>query len=188
MANNTEQKIIQDTIKSFFKEFNTQTINNTLESNNAFLEKISEYFTDKLNPNSENSYNNQAKKVDSVSDVKKTTYYNIKTIYDKFCGLNSEPSNTDYVVQKIEDLNKTNIESFNKNLFYNLKFSDDECFGASENIKYDLYQIFQIVDRGNNDIGTKVLADLSYLYENLYADFNSQPIAGQPNQMQLLII
>ena len=182
MANNTEQKIIQDTIKSFFKEFNTQTINNTLESNNAFLEKISEYFTDKLNPNSENSYNNQAKKVDSVSDVKKTTYYNIKTIYDKFCGLNSEPSNTDYIVQKIEDLNKANIESFNKNLFYNLKFSDDECFGASENIKYDLYQIFQIVDRGNNDIGTKVLADLAYLYENLYADFNSQPIAGQPNQ------
>lgn len=180
-----EQKdldIIKNTTNKFFKEFNTQTINNTLESNNAFLEKISEYFTDKLNPNSENSYNNQAKKVDSVSDVKKTTYYNIKTIYDKFCGLNSEPSNTDYVVQKIEDLNKTNIESFNKNLFYNLKFSDDECFGASENIKYDLYQIFQIVDRGNNDIGTKVLADLAYLYENLYADFNSQPIAGQPNQ------
>lgn len=175
-------KTIKDTCNKFFKEFNKQTINNTLESNNAFLEKISEYFTDKLNPNSENSFNTQNKNDKSASDIKKTTYYNIKTLYDKFCGLNSESSNTSYIVQKIEDLNKISIENFNKNLFYNLKFSDDECFGAKENIEYDLYQIFQIVDRGNNDIGTKVLADLAYLYENLYAEFDSQPIAGQPDQ------
>jgi hypothetical protein len=51
MANSTEQKIIQDTIKSFFNDFNKQTINITLESNNALLEKISAYFVDRLNPN-----------------------------------------------------------------------------------------------------------------------------------------
>ena len=45
-----------------------------------------------------------------------------------------------------------------------------------------MYQIFQIVDRGNNDIGTNVLADLGYLYDNLYAEFDSQPIAGQPDK------
>jgi hypothetical protein len=186
MANNTEQKIIQDTIKSFFNDFNKQTINITLESNNALLEKISAYFVDRLNPNSENSFNKKTAVDELTSDIKKTTYYNIKNIYDKICGVNDEQSTGDYLIQKIEDLNKINVETLNKQrLFYNLKFSSEECFGEGENqniVDYDLYQIFQIVDRGNNDIGTKVLADLGYLYDNLYAEFDSQPIAGQPDK------
>ena len=186
MANNTEQKIIQDTIKSFFNDFNKQTINITLESNNALLEKISAYFVDRLNPNSENSFNKKTAVDELTSDIKKTTYYNIKTIYDKVCGVNDKQSTGDYLIQKIEDLNKINIETLGKQrLFYNLKFSSEECFseGTNQNIiDYDLYQIFQIVDRGNNDIGTKVLADLGYLYDNLYAEFDSQPIAGQPDK------
>jgi hypothetical protein len=192
MANSTEQKIIQDTIKSFFNDFNKQTINITLESNNALLEKISAYFVDRLNPNSENSFNKKTTVDELTSDIKKTTYYNIKTIYDKICGVNDEQSTTvndekpTKLIEKIEDLNKINIENLSKQrLFYNLKFSSEECFGEGENqniVDYDLYQIFQIVDRGNNDIGTKVLADLGYLYENLYAEFDSQPIAGQPDK------
>jgi hypothetical protein len=186
MANNTEQKIIQDTIKSFFNDFNKQTINITLESNNALLEKISAYFVDRLNPNSENSFNKKTTVDELTSDIKKTTYYNIKNIYDKICGVNDEQSTGDYLIQKIEDLNKINVETLGKQrLFYNLKFSSEECFGEGENqniVDYDLYQIFQIVDRGNNDIGTKVLADLGYLYDNLYAEFDSQPIAGQPDK------
>ena len=181
-----ELEIIKKTSGVFFNDFNKQTINITLESNNALLEKISAYFVDKLNPNSENSFNKKTTVDELTSDVKKTTYYNIKTIYDKVCGLNDEKSTGDYLIQKIEDLNKINVETLGKqSLFYNLKFPSEECFSEGENqniIDYDLYQIFQIVDRGNNDIGTNVLADLGYLYDNLYAEFDSQPIAGQPDK------
>ena len=181
-----ELEIIKKTSGVFFNDFNKQTINITLESNNALLEKISAYFVDKLNPNSENSFNKKTTVDELTSDVKKTTYYNIKTIYDKVCGLNDEKSTGDYLIQKIEDLNKINVETLGKqSLFYNLKFPSEECFSVGENqniIDYDLYQIFQIVDRGNNDIGTNVLADLGYLYDNLYAEFDSQPIAGQPDK------
>ena len=47
---------------------------------------------------------------------------------------------------------------------------------GSSNSFYDMYNIFQVVDRGNNDIGTKVLANLATLYKNLYADFTKESI------------
>jgi hypothetical protein len=179
--------IIKNTIKSFFNDFNKQTIDATLASSNTLLQKINEYYLDKLNPNSDNAYVKQKSTDDLVVDIKKTTYYNIKTIYDKVCGLKEDESKplSENRIKNIEDLNKLNITSLRNDLklFYNLSFSKEEGYKAEMNntieSTYDLYQVFQVLDRGNNDIGTKVLADLGYLYDNLYAEFTSKPIIGQ---------
>jgi LAS superfamily LD-carboxypeptidase LdcB len=188
MANQTEKNTIQNTVKSFFNDFNKQTIDATLGSSNTLLQKINEYYLDKLNPNSDNAYVKQKSTDDLVVDIKKTTYYNIKTIYDKVCGLKEDESKplSENRIKNIEDLNKLNITSLRNDLklFYNLSFSKEEGYKAemdnnTTGSTYDLYQVFQVLDRGNNDIGTKVLADLGYLYDNLYAEFTSKPITGQ---------
>jgi hypothetical protein len=179
--------IIKNTIKSFFNDFNKQTIDATLASSNTLLQKINEYYLDKLNPNSDNAYVKQKSTDDLVVDIKKTTYYNIKTIYDKVCGLKEDESKplSENRIKNIEDLNKLNITSLRNDLklFYNLSFSKEDGYKAEMNntneSTYDLYQVFQVLDRGNNDIGTKVLADLGYLYDNLYAEFTSKPVIGQ---------
>jgi hypothetical protein len=73
MANQTEKNTIQNTVKSFFNDFNKQTIDATLGSSNTLLQKINEYYLDKLNPNSDNAYVKQKSTDDLVVDIKKTT-------------------------------------------------------------------------------------------------------------------
>lgn len=159
----------------YFKDIVEQTITNGYKGFASYLESISSYFESKTNPNSDNSYINQGDEKETEDDLKKNTYYNIKTLYDRFASFNPRVNTKLYNINTIDDLKKLDIESILKEgLFYNFRFTSEECYGDQEEpqMLYDLYQIFQIVDRGNNDIGTKVLADLGFIHQNYYDEFN----------------
>ena len=157
--------------KLFFSDFVKSTIDGTLIGMDGFLSGINNYYADKTNPLSTESYLS-GKKDELYNDLKKDTYYNIKSIYEKVSGL-APTSLTDYVVpniQKLTELENVNIKDLK--LFYNFKFDQESCLGESnKDNSFNLYQIFQVVDRGNNNIGSRTLGDLTFLYNNLYTDF-----------------
>lgn len=163
------------TNKKFFQDFVTTTINSNLTGINSFLDGVSEYYKLKTDPNSEQSYINKQAYENYEADIKKTTYYNIKSLYDRVGGGSRENKGVPfYAVSKIKDLNTLEFDSLKDiQLFYNNTLTDDECFTGVSTKSYDLYQIFSVVDRGNNDIGTRVLANLAFIYENYYTNFKA---------------
>lgn len=173
----------------FFKTFVEETVDNNLKGINTFLGEVSTYFTNKTNPESENSYINKSTYY-GIDDIKKSTYYNIKHLHDTISGVNRSKTTKDpnskinMAIDSLEKLSKIGREAYsNIDLFYNYNFKTDNCYGdMGEKLSYDLYQIFQVVDRGNNDIGKKVLVNLGYFYDNLYAEFTSNDIIGQNNK------
>ena len=171
------------TNKKFFQDFVTTTINSNLTGINSFLDVVSEHFALKTDPNSDQSYVNKAKFENFEADIKKTTYYNIKSLYDRVGGgsRNNKASTPVSAVSKIKDLNDLEFDNLKDiSLFYNnvLTTDDQNCFAGTNAKSYDLYQIFSVVDRGNNDIGTKVLANLAYINQNYYTDFKIKENEG----------
>jgi hypothetical protein len=76
------------------------------------------------------------------------------------------------VDKKLNDLELINLKDLK--LFYNYKLDQSDCLNENSDNMFDLYEIFQIIDRGNNDIGTNVLADITALNRNLYTDFSNE--------------
>jgi len=169
------------TNKKFFQDFVTTTINSNLTGINSFLDGVSEYYKQKTDPNSPESYINKSSYENFEADIKKTTYYNIKSLYDRVGGGSRDKGSVPvHAVSKVKDLNTLEFESLKDiELFYNNVLSKDECFAGANTKSYDLYQIFSVVDRGNNDIGTKVLANLAYIYENYYTDFSAVKVGSE---------
>ena len=164
---------------AFFKTFAKDTADGSLGGMNAFLNKISTSYKTSLNPTQDAI--SQKSQQDQILELKKDTYYNIKSIYDKVSGLKvNDTSSKQFQVNSVKELSQLeNINVSELNLFYNSKLTrgkDDKCLFVDNGNNFDLYKIFQVVDRGNNDISTKVLANLSYLYNNLYSDFLNDTI------------
>jgi hypothetical protein len=157
---------------SYFTNFVKDTVNGTLSGMDGFLNQVNTYYDAQTNPSNPNSFL-FSKKEENYNDLKKTTYYNIKQIYERLSGL-SKKSVDSLDTINIKRLNEIeNIELNDLDMFYNFKFDQSDCLGENDKNKFDLYQVFQIIDRGNNDIGTKTLADLTMLYESLYTNFSS---------------
>ena len=68
---------------------------------------------------------------------------------------------TDYIANP-NLINKIQVGSINELNLFSTSTADCDAPGSTKSF-YDLYQIFQVVDRGNNDIGNKVLANLATL-------------------------
>ena len=161
-----------DTTK-YFTSFVKDTVNGTISGMDGFLNQVNTYYDAQTNPSNQNSFL-FSKKEENFNDLKKTTYYNIKQIYERLSGLSKK---------SIDSLDTINIKRLNEmeniplddlDMFYNFKFDQSDCLGEDDKNKFDLYQIFQIIDRGNNDIGTKTLADLTMLYDTLYTNFGNE--------------
>ena len=161
-----------DTTK-YFTSFVKETVNGTLSGMDGFLNQVNTYYDAQTNPSNQNSFL-FSKREENFNDLKKTTYYNIKQIYERLSGLSNK---------SVDSLDTINIKRLNEmeniplddlNMFYNFKFDQSDCLGEDNKNKFDLYQIFQIIDRGNNDIGTKTLADLTMLYDTLYTSFGAE--------------
>ena len=178
-------------IDTFFFNYNKTTFESVVNSLNGFLDKINNNFSTAID-DPESSFINQNERENLVNSFKKTTYYNVKSLYDKIStsGFNdSSESNSPnvFIPSKVEDIKNIEISDYLKNtrLFYNYKINPNIC-GDSNGLKselYDLYEIFQVVDRGNNDIGSRALGDLIYLYNNLYSDFDKNPNPGQQSDI-----
>jgi hypothetical protein len=174
-------------IESFFPSFNKSVFESTVDGLNGFLSRINSVISSRLNPDNENSLTKQEERESSIDEIKKATYYNIKSMYDKVSTGTLEQSAPLYSISKLEDLKSLEVTELAKtNLFYNYFVNPEYCYDgqALKSQSYDLYQIFQVVDRGNNDIGTRVLANLVYFYNNLYADFDAEPNKGQDSPYQ----
>ena len=161
--------------KQFFIDFAEKTINQNLSGIEYFLERFNAEYEDKTS--NKNTILDQQNKIDSYNDIKKTTYYNIKTLHEMMSGIVSTDTNginLEPYISNPNAISKINIGDLKDltNLF-NTSTPDCDTPGTPKSF-YDLYEIFQVVDRGNNDIGYNVLANLATLYKNLYVDFNSE--------------
>ena len=162
-----------DTTK-FFTTFVKETVNGTLSGMDNFISEVNTYYDGKTNPSNPDSYI-YAKNEDTFNDLKKTTYYNIKQIYEKVSGMSKksvDSMDSITVDKKLNDLELMNLDDLK--LFYNFKLDQGDCLNEKGDNTFDLYEIFQVIDRGNSDVGTKVLADLTVLNQNLYTDFSNE--------------
>lgn len=160
---------------SFFKELNKTLVDSSLKGINDILSNVSDTFNT-FTQNSTNDLYDKENKEKSIHSLKKGTYYNLKNMYEKLGntydgGLDNDENSTDIVISEISDFSQLDITSLNNKLTCNNLFSG---FNKANDEGYDLYQIFNIIDRGNNDIGSKVLCDLDFLYENIYCNFNAE--------------
>jgi hypothetical protein len=165
---------LDNAIQKFFYEFNKTTYDSTVSGLNGLLSRLNTNVSDLIKPENQNNNNNPYGD-DPIYNFKKTTYYNVKDMFDKISVGTYKQSSSLLNINKLDDLRSIDVGSLkNLNLFYNFKLNSDSC-GDIQTVKedlYDIYQIFQVVDRGNNDIGTKIVPNLAYFYENLYTDFN----------------
>lgn len=159
--------------QKYFIDFVKKTVNNTLGGMSSFINTINTHYADASNPSNPNSYKNKLRD-DNFDDFKKTTYYNFKQIYDKLEYTTDSIVTDIQGISKLDQLQISNIKDYN--LFPLISFGDKDCEPSKNKKGYDLFQIFQILDRGNNDIGTEVLADLPALYNTLYTDFSNEYI------------
>lgn len=186
---------INDFANVYFSEFNKTTFESVVSGLNGFLDRINTNIASRLSSDSDNSLTKQSAKEAMINEFKKTTYYNVKSLFDKISTGSLEQSSNSatpqvFIPSKIEDIKSIEVSDVLQNikLFYNYSINPNYCYDRSGVISesYDLYQIFQVVDRGNNDIGTKVLADLVYLYNNLYSDFDKKANPGQDSDVLAL--
>lgn len=169
--------------KNYFKSFSKLTIDNGLILVNNYLNNLANKY--RIDNSVNNFIGEQRNTINDENEYKKTTYYNIKSIHDDLIATNLNRL-TDRISSKsdgISNLTDAEINEFKSNLFYNSRLNSENCNTNNPIVtkKYDLYQIFQIVDRGNNNIGNKVVANLSFLYDTLSSDFiggENDPILG----------
>jgi len=182
-------KELETKTKEFFFNFVSTTIDSSLSGVNGYLDKVSTYYSDKIDSKSQTSYFNEQNIVENNEDMKSSTYYNIKALYETIGGNNKRTDSSKvFNVNSVSDFNNITITNTNSTqLFYNFGFDGGDCIDeVSVKNNYDLYRIFKVVDRGNNDIGTKVLANLTYLYNNLYTEFSGKEVPGQNDKNKSL--
>lgn len=166
--------------KKFFSEFAKTTIDLNLKAVNSFLNTISETFLGDITQNNESTNIEQANKIESLNDLKKETYYNVRSLHQMITGIadkNVDISNDTAYISNPESISKISVDSINEfNLF---STADSNCDNPGSNKSYyDIYKIFQVVDRGNNDIGNRTLVNLGTLYNYLYPNFKKEPISN----------
>lgn len=162
---------------NFFKELNKTLVDSSLKGINDILSNVSDTFNT-FTQNSTNDLYDKENKEKSINSLKKGTYYNLKNMYEKLSNTYDENS-TDIAISEINDFSQLDITVLKNQLTCNNLFSG---FNKANNEGYDLYQIFNIIDRGNNDIGSKVLCDLNFLYENIYCNFNAESTNEQQSK------
>lgn len=168
---------------NFFKELNKSLVDSTLKGINDILSNVSDVFNT-LAQNSINDLYDKEINEKSIHSLKKGTYYNLKNMYEKLSntydgGLDNDESILNIDISEISDFSQLDIAVLNNQLTCNNLFSG---FNKANDEGYDLYQIFNIIDRGNNDIGSKVLCDLNFLYENIYCNFNAESANEQQSK------
>lgn len=160
-----------ETFNQWVKDFNKRTVDRTIKLLDNSLENFGKVLGDydDIGNSSSNIAINDIN--EEERELRTGTYYRIKTLYDK----NVSFKNIDYTKSNLftSDISKVDVnELLDTPLFYNFNVqSSDMCeddysnsfkedrHGKNNELK-DLYSYASVLDRGNNDYGSKVLVDV----------------------------
>lgn len=171
--------IFNDWVQKFNKEF----VEKTLVTLNSSVGSLNEKLLEKLITNYNGTDNNTELqtygeiKLDEL-DIRTGTYYRVKTLYDKNVSYTNINATDDRLIKKNSyDLGGADVNAIlNSPLFFNFNVQqqdicDDNALLAPSNDKLkDLVDYTQVLDRGNNPFGTKVLVDIISLKQMLSDD------------------
>ena len=164
-------------INDFFKQ-NTEALK-------FYFDAVSSNITDLINPGSANSIFRSQAKIDTINELKNSTYYNVKGIYDRYGSY--KPDDFNYIKEDFANLNVS--ELLNNPLFYNYNFlsNDGNPKPVFDKSNYDgkkpkfMYEYVKVLDRANNDIGNKILVDLAHLQDQITMSFNKTDLNEKIN-------
>ena len=184
MVNDLEDLNMVEKFNEWVKDFNKRTVDRTIEVIDKSVERLRDVSSnyDSGSADIGNAKNEISSEVDS--EVKSSTYYRIKTLYDKNVSFkNIDLTRTTLLTEDLANVDPNDV--LNTPLFYNFNvqnsdFCDEDSSGSykedrvgKDNVLKDLYSYSSILDRGNNDYGSKVLVDLIALSASLGKDINS---------------
>ena len=183
-------KYLNDYIKSINQDLTTKLLETVNTSFRNLKEKLDTsegslaYDPTKTDPSKAAELIDKNMNEAAYRDLKAGLYYRVKTLYDKNIAFNNADIKDDSLVKQFsyELATVKPSDVLNSPLFFNFNTQqndicdDNISLVANEKLK-DLFDYVSILDRGNNDYGTKVLVDIVTLRENLSDDLiNAQKI------------
>ena len=169
---------------SFIKTTNENLTTKLLETVNSSFRNLSEKLSSpeaslNFDPNAQDT----SKRVENTNqnineaayrDIKAGVYYRVKTLYDKNVAFNNVDIKEETLIKQFSpQLAKVNVNDIlNSPLFFNFNTQqndicdDDGILVANAKLK-DLFSYVSVLDRGNNDYGTKVLVDIVSLKNSI---------------------
>jgi hypothetical protein len=187
----------REKLKEYIDYTNKNILTNQIEAFNIGLEKFSELAKSKIDtlPALEDSgsedekWDEKLKKQDI--ELRTGTYYRIKTLYDRSVSFNNIDLNDSKLIRKrSKDLANINVNDILDNpLFFNFNIETDDtdyenCIDKnimadktdpkiSDGRLKDLYDYAFVLDRGNNDYGSRVLANINALKKVIADDITN---------------
>lgn len=188
-----------DNADKYFKNFLSSNFNSGYILLQSYLNRFNDHYNKAVNLSPDSPLRNDISQFNETAEFKKGTYYNVKRIHDELVSTRLDRRSDILSITKPSEISNINVDNLmNSKLFYNSKLKSDICKddiksseGNHVNREYDIYQIFQVLDRGGNDIGNRILADLVYLHENLGSDFvggENDPVLGIISQKSIFTI
>ena len=95
---------------AFFNEFAKTTIDLNLAGVNGFLERFAETFSGKVN--ADGTFQDKTDKAEMYNDIKKVTYYNIKSLHEMMSGIVTTDQmgiNVDNYISNPNGISKINV-------------------------------------------------------------------------------
>lgn len=179
-------------LREFIDYTNRDILTKQIEAFNTGLEKFSELAKSKIDtlPALEDSKSKDEKWDEKLKkqdiELRTGTYYRIKTLYDRSVSFNNIDLNDTSLIKKTnKELAKIDVNAIlNQPLFFNFNIETDDNDYENCNDKNiiadkdggklkDLYDYAFVLDRGNNDYGSKVLANIDGLKKVIADDLTN---------------
>ena len=179
-------------LREFIDYTNRDILTKQIEAFNTGLEKFSELAKSKIDTlpaleDSESEDEKWSSKLNkSAIELRTGTYYRIKTLYDRSVSFNNIDLNDTSLIKKTsKELAKIDVNAIlNQPLFFNFNIETDDNDYENCNDKNiiadkdggklkDLYDYAFVLDRGNNDYGSKVLANIDGLKKVIADDLTN---------------
>lgn len=185
--NKFEDLNMGDNFDTWIKGFNKDTVDKTIKLIDSSIENLDKLNLDAVNEitgsNTLTTNNNSGNFEPGDLDQKAGTYYRVKSLYDKNVSFkNIDLTKTTLLKGSSDELGDIDVnELLNTPLFYNFNvqqsdFCEDSNTFIEDRVEgrlKDLYDYASILDRGNNDYGTKVIVDIVSLGKMIGEDINS---------------
>jgi hypothetical protein len=191
LYNNIDELKPVEKLEEFINYINKNILTKQIEAFNTGLKKFSELSKSKIDglvtlqdSESVDEYGDKLTKSDI--EARTGTYYRIKTLYDRSVSFNEiDLNDTTLIKKRSKDFADINVNDIlNHPLFFNFNIETDDtdyenCVDkkikadVNDGKLKDLYDYAKVLDRGNNDYGTKVLANIDALKKVIADDLDN---------------